>query len=185
MRALLLLCFGLFCGSLIAQGTGDPPATALSFSRTTSIPLNKVQLHDRALEALAATFGREPGAKVLLTDRESGDHRSGRSDEFPFGDVDGSRGNHGHHRLFHPCSSECRRIAGGRIGFSAYGEPQHGTWWHKRWETDADDDHAQTTAGLGRSNVVRVHAELRELATKRINSLLQSMEAYIRANMEP
>jgi hypothetical protein len=185
MRALLLLCFGLFCGSLIAQGTGDPPATALSFSRTTSIPLNKVQLHDRALEALAATFGREPGAKVLLTDRESGTIEAVARMNFRSEMLTGreeTMGTIAYSIHVQVNAGELRVVVSALAHTGNRNTARGGISVGKLMR---DDVHAQTTAGLGRSNVVRVHAELRELATTKINSLLQSMEAYIRANMEP
>jgi len=47
------------------------------------------------------------------------------------------------------------------------------------------DTDAPPCRGLGRGNAVRLHAELREAATARINQLLQTMEGRIRAQAEP
>ncbi|HMC96367.1 MAG TPA: hypothetical protein VKG92_01825, partial [Flavobacteriales bacterium] len=53
-------------------GRSQDPATAISYTRSVSVPLNAVQLFDRADEAWTWTFGKEPGARLLIKDRDKG-----------------------------------------------------------------------------------------------------------------
>ena len=57
MRALLLLLLVSLATLLCAQETPAGEGSALSFSRSVNVPLNGVQLYDKALDAWNWTFG--------------------------------------------------------------------------------------------------------------------------------
>lgn len=48
------------------------PVVPMSITRSVSVPMNAVQLFDAATQAWTWTFGKEPGAKLLRSDREQG-----------------------------------------------------------------------------------------------------------------
>lgn len=67
----------LFLGVLLAVTAAKAQAplgdaTAVSYARSIAVPLNGVKLFDKVNEAWTWTFGKEPGAKVLRTDRDGG-----------------------------------------------------------------------------------------------------------------
>lgn len=58
---------------LRAQSLPGDTEGGVSYHATYTLPLNGLQVHDRALEAWNRTFGREPGATLLRNDRDAGD----------------------------------------------------------------------------------------------------------------
>lgn len=185
MRHSVLTSLLLFAGHLLAQEPGAGTATALSFTRSMSIPLNAVQLYDRTMEAWTWTFGKEPGAKILRTDRETGVVEGTARVNFRSTMLPGREETMGtitYDVQLHIRAGECRVVVSNLTHTGNKTTRIGGI--HMRQLMRSDED-APPCRGLGRSNAVRLHAELRETATARINLLLQTMEGRIRAQTEP
>lgn len=185
MRSMLLL-FVLLCAVLMhAQVPDGGTGIALNFSRSMSIPLNAVHLFDEAQEAWIWTFGKEPGAKLLRADREDGVLEGSARINFRSTMLTGreeTTGTISYHVQFQIRAGECRAVVTGLTHSGNRNTGRGGIHVGQLMRNDLD---APRTSGLGRANVVRLHAELREVATARVNSLLQAMEARIRASVEP
>lgn len=71
-RPTLFVLFAFAMAVLRAQTLAGDPEGGVSYHATYNLPLNGLQMHDRALEAWNRTFGREPGAILQRNDREGG-----------------------------------------------------------------------------------------------------------------
>lgn len=159
--------------------------SALTFSRSVNVPLNGVHLHDKALEAWNWTFGREPGAKLLITKREDG--LLDGSARFNFRSTmltmrEESMGTVQYKVVIRVKPGECRvlvtelthsgnsntSLGGVHIGLIPRGK-----------------DPMQRTPGLSKVNAQRLLAELQERSSLRMQVLLNAFEARLRASAEP
>ncbi len=185
MRAPTLLLLALCAGPLGAQDPEAPPPTALGYNRSMTFPLNGVQLFDRATDAWIWTFGKEPGAKVLRSDREAGviegTVRLNFRSEMLVGREE-SMGTVTYHVQVLTRAGECRVVVSGLSHTGNRTTTRGGIHLGQLMRNDTD---ARPTGGMGRSNVIRLHAEVRGTATTRINTLIQAFEARIRASLEP
>jgi hypothetical protein len=68
--ALLLLATTALCST--AQTLPGDTAAAHSHSASFTLPMNSVQVYDRAMEAWKYSFGQEPGARITKADRSAG-----------------------------------------------------------------------------------------------------------------
>jgi len=183
MRTVILFLFAMRCIPMLAQGSDG--ATALTFSRSVSVPLNGVQLYDKTLDALNWTFGKEPGAKLVLADRGSGTLEMSARVNFRSVMLTGREETMGtilytvHVQVN---AGEMRVVVSGLTHTGNRNTARGGIHVGPLMRVDTD---ARQTSGLGRTNVVRLHAELRQVASERINTLLQALEARVRANAEP
>lgn len=185
MRHALILFLALSPWLVHAQGQDAEAATALGFTRSMSIPLNAVQFFDRASEAWTWTFGKEPGARLLGADRTAGILEGAVRLNFRSTMLTGreeSMGTVTYHVRLQVHAGECRAVVSGLSHTGNRTTRTGGIHLGTIMRNDAD---VAQVGGTGRNNLVRLHAEVREAATTRINSLLQAMEARIRASMEP
>src|SRR5688572_25147610 len=72
LRFIALLYVPLLVPAIVAQTLANDSTAALLVSRSVSVPLNNLKLFDSAVEAWTWTFGQEPGAKLVRSDREQG-----------------------------------------------------------------------------------------------------------------
>ncbi len=185
MRLTLILPILLCHGSLLAQMPSGTAGQALSFSRSMSVPLNAVHFFDEAFDAWTWTFGKEPGAKLLRTDRESGVLEGSARLNFRSAMLtarEETTGTISYQVHLQIKAGECRAVV---TGLTHTGNRTTARGGIHLGQLMRDDMDALRTSGMGRSNVVRLHAELRAAATARVNELLQAMEARIRARVDP
>lgn len=183
MRRLLLTL------ALAAMAAGAPAqaesAGALSFTRSVSVPLNALLLHDRALEAWTWTFGKEPGAKALRMDREQGviegtARVNYRSQMLALREE--TMGVIQYRVVVQSRAGECRVTVselthtGNRT--TARGGVHFGL-------LTRGERPAAALPGVGGNNARRIHAELKSVAEARINAVLAAFEARLRASVEP
>lgn len=71
-RLLYILLFSLSTAIGATQPLSTDEPVALTITRSVSVPLNSLQLFDKALESYKWTFGKEPGAELIRSDRASG-----------------------------------------------------------------------------------------------------------------
>lgn len=183
MRRALIILLTLLAGLERAQG--QDAATALGFTRSMSVPLNAVQFFDRASEAWTWTFGKEPGAKLQLSDRGAGILEGTARLNFRSTMLTGreeSMGTVTYHVRLQVHAGECRAVVSGLTHTGNRSTPRGGIHLGMIMRNDTD---VALAGGMSRGNLVRLHAEVRETATARINLLLQAMEARIRASVEP
>ncbi len=183
MRHTLTLLLALLAGPEHAKG--QDAATALGFTRSMSVPLNAVQFFDRASEAWTWTFGKEPGARLQLSDREAGILEGTARLNFRSTMLTGreeSMGTVTYHVRLQIHAGECRAVVSGLSHSGNRSTTRGGIHLGTIMRNDAD---VAMAGGMSRGNLVRLHAEVRETATARINSLLKAMEARIRASVEP
>lgn len=184
MRHLPILLALVVSGGASAQEL-PTKGTALSFSRSISAPFNAVQFHDRALDAWTWTFGKEPGAKLLRSDRESGSIEG--TARINFRSVmltarEESMGTIGYSVQIHVRAGECRVSITNLSHTGNRSTTSGGVHVKQLMRVDTD---ANRVTGVGRSNAVRLHAELRETAERHITSVLQAFEWHIRTRSEP
>lgn len=185
MRTALLLPTLLCAIALAAQPVEPPSAVALSYSRTVTVPLNPLQLHDAATETWTWTFGREPGAKVLLTDRAAGTIKGSARINFRSAMLTGreeTMGTIGFNVHIQTHAGNCRISVTDIVHTGNRNTARGGIHLGQLMRDDAQ---ARKAGGMGRTNIVRVHREMREAADARIQALLQAFEARIRAGVEP
>lgn len=185
MHLTLLLLLGLVPWNLVAQSglTGD--RSALVFSRSITLPLNALQLHDAALSAWTWTFGKEPGARMMRNDRKEGTLQGSARMNFRSTMLTGreeTMGTISYVVHIQVKAGECRITVNDLVHTGNRSTARGGIHLNQLMRSDAD---AHRAGGMGRSNIERVHAELRTLATERIGDLLHAFEARLRATIEP
>ena len=150
-----------------------------------SIPLNGVQLYDQVLEAWTWTFGKEPGAKLLRSSREEGVLEGTARVNFRSMMLTGreeTMGTISYTVHIQVRAGECRAVVSQFVHTGNLTTSRGGISLGRLLR---DESTITTVRGLGHGNTVSLHAELRETATERIETLLRTMESRIRANLEP
>jgi hypothetical protein len=182
------ILFTLFLFALLrtgaAQSPEGQPGGALSYSRSVNVALNAVQLHDKALEAWTWTFGKEPGARLLSSDRTNGSLDA--TARFNFRSVmltmrEETMGVVQYKVTIRVSAGECRVMVtdlshtGNRnttMGGIHVGALMRATTVGRK------------VPGMSRSNALRLQQELQEAADDRIKALLNAFEARLRANAQ-
>lgn len=185
MRILSSLLPLLLCGSVTAQSAEPEHGVVLNYSRSLTAPLNALQLHDAATEAWTWTFGREPGARIVATDRSAGTIKATARINFRSAMLTGreeTTGTINYNVLIQTQAGTCRISV---TDVTHTGNRNTARGGIHLGQLMRDDAQAGKAGGMGRTNIVRVHRELREMADTRIQSLLRSFEARIRANVDP
>jgi len=183
MRIRSVFLFLLLLPAVHAQDA-PAPGTALGITRHMSIPLNGLLLFDQVADAWKWTFGNEPGAKVLFSDRETGVLEGSARINFRSAMLAGreeSMGTIAYHVKFQIHAGECTAIVSGLVhagNKNAYRRAVN------VGQLMRNDDQVTHAVGMSHPSTVKLHAELRYLAESTINGLLQNMEARIRANLE-
>jgi len=177
---------GLLFLSVLAHGQSlsDDETAPLSFSKAVSVPLNAVQLYDKALEAWTWSFGREPGAKLVRTDRELGilegiARLNFRSEMLTMREESMGVVQYKVTIRIKPgeCTTQVFELVhtGNRnttLGGIHLGLIPKGT------------TPTQRTPGMGKPNAERLLAEVKTTATGRIQALITAFEARLRATPE-
>lgn len=185
MRAQFAFLALLVPWALLAQAPVTSPGTALSLTRSVNVPLNAVQLYDAALEAWTWTFGKEPGAKLLRSDRSDGTLHGTARMNFRSKLLTGREETMGTVRydvVVQVQAGDCRITISDLNHTGNRNTARGGIHLQKLMR---DDEQAFNAGGMGRTNIVRVHRELREVTTQHIQALLQAFEGRLRARVEP
>jgi hypothetical protein len=167
-----------------AQELGSENTSALTLSRSVSIPLNAVQLHDNAMEAWTWTFGKEPGAVLKRSDREQGVIEGVARLPFRSQMLTGreeSMGTIQYRVSIQVRAGECRTVVSELSHTGNRTTPKGGI--HVGQLTRGEMP-ARRVGGLGGNNTARLHAELKEAATARITAVMQAFESRLRASVE-
>lgn len=183
-RLMLVILLAFMARTGIGQSFTTDTLGAVSYSRSVSVPLNAYQLYDKALDAWTWTFGKEPGAVLRRSDRESGMIEGTARVNFRSTMLTGREESMGTiayrvtiqlhaggsritvNELVHTGNRAALR-GGTHLGMLARGSiPQ------------------QRVPGLGKANTERLYAEVKELSHARITQLMQAFEARLRANAE-
>lgn len=178
---LLLLCTLL--GN--AQTFSGDSLSAISYSRSVSVPLNAYQLFDKALDAWTWTFGQQPGATLRRSDRESGMIEGTARLNFRSEMLTGREESMG--SITYRVTIQVR-AGGSRITLQEL--THHGNRGALRGGIHLGvltrgTAPLQRVPGMGRANTERLYAEVKELAEQRTDQLMQAFEARLRANAEP
>jgi len=171
----------------IAPGQSPvPDSTALlGFSRSLSVPLNAARLFDRALEAWTWTFGKEPGARLVRSDREAGviegvARLNFRSEMLTLREE--SMGTVAYRVTVQVRAGECRTLVSELVHTGNRSAARGGV--SLGLLTRGELPRAKVP-GMGRGNTQRLHAELKAVADERVTGLVRAFEARIRAGSEP
>lgn len=184
MRILTTLLLLALLRTAAAQPLDGPAGSALTYSRSINVALNAVQLHDKAMEAWTWTFGKEPGARLVSSDRSNGSIDAVA--RFNFRSVmltmrEETMGVVQYKVTIRVSAGECRVMVselshtGNRN--TTMGGIHVGTLMR-----------ATTTGrkvpGMSRSNALRLQQELQDAADERMKAVLNAFEARLRANAQ-
>ena len=157
----------------------------MSFNRSVSVPLNAVQLFDKALEAWTWSFGREPGAKLLRSDREQGILEGTARLNFRSEMLTNREESMGvvSYRVtirIKPgeCSTQITEVVHTGNHNTTLGGVHLGI-------LPKGDTPAHRTPGMGKANAQRLLVEVKSTATTRIQALMAAFESRLRAASEP
>ncbi|WKZ67300.1 MAG: hypothetical protein QY325_05090 [Flavobacteriales bacterium] len=186
MRTVLLIILAALLGPVAeCQPLGADAAGAITYSRSITAPLNAVLLFDRAHEAWTWTFGKEPGARALRTDRDGGmlegvarvNYRSAHLSM-----RDETMGTIQYRVTIHVKAGECRITVSELTHSGNRTTPRGGIHFGLLLR---GDEPAGRVRGVGASNSRRIYAEVKAVADARISTVLQAFEARLRANTQP
>ncbi|MCB9179370.1 MAG: DUF4468 domain-containing protein [Flavobacteriales bacterium] len=184
MRLSLVILTLLLPWHLGMTASGQAPAAVLTYARSVSVPLNALQLFDAATDAWTWTFGKEPGARVLSTDRSAGVLKGTARLNFRSRMLTGreeTMGTVSYQVLVQVQAGECRITISELTHTGNRNTTRAGSTLKQLMRADAD---ARKTEGLSRANVERLHGELRAAANEHLTGLLQAFEARLRASVE-
>ncbi len=186
-RSVLRLIFPLFaiCVSTagFAQVLANDSTAALTVSRSISVPLNNLMLFDKALEAWTWTFGQEPGAQLLRSDREQGILEGTARCNFRsqmLSNREETMGVIQYKVLINIRSGECRLMM---TEFMHNGNRNTARGGIHVGRLTRQIVPPVRTPGMGRSNAVRLYKELKDLSLERSNALLAAFEARLRSGI--
>lgn len=175
---LLVLCTVTLSAQDPDAGT---PAAPLIISRSVSVPLNAAQLFDAATQAWTWTFGKEPGAKVIRSDRGTGviegtARMNYRSTQLSLREE--TMGTVQYRVRVEVKAGECRVVVSELVHTGNKGTARGGVHLGKLTQGDLP---AERVRGTGRANVVRIHAEMKEQVQAHIGGLVQGLHSRLRA----
>ncbi|MEZ4806149.1 MAG: hypothetical protein R2815_01575 [Flavobacteriales bacterium] len=184
LRPLLLFLILAPCG-LFAQDLTADSTSALSFVRSVNAPRNAVQLFDSAVEAWTWTFGKEPGAKVIRSDRNAGviegtARVNFRSEQLVMREE--SMGTIQYRIMITVHAGECRVVITELVHSGNRNTQRGGV--HLGLLTRSSMP-VNRIRGQGRSNVVGLYADVKQQASDRITTVLQTFASRVRAQAEP
>lgn len=178
-----LLCMGAMVAVLVAAG--QQPAPAVHYTRSVVVPLNSVLLFDKVTDAWTWTFGHEPGAKLLLSDRANGIMEGTARVNFRSKMLtlrEESMGYIEYHVAMNVTAGECR-VTVNELAHTGNRTTARGGVHLGRLVQSAEPP--VRVRGLGGSNAARLYAEVKATAGERIDTLLKAFEARLRASAEP
>lgn len=167
---------------LMAQDASEPHvAPPLTISRSVSVPMNATKLFDAATEAWAWTFGKEPGAKVLRSDRDQGViEGTGRMNyrstlltlrEETMGTVQ-------YRVRVELKAGECRIVVSEFVHTGNRNTARGGSHFGQLTQGEVP---AARVRGTGRGNVVRIHTEMKGQVQTHIVALVQTFHSRLRS----
>ena len=184
-RSLLILLFSCAIGAVSGQSLANDSTAALTFNRSTTVPLNAVLLFDRAMEAWTWTFGKEPGAKLLRSDRSLGVIEGTARVNFRsemLSNREETMGTVQYRAIINVVAGECRLMitqlehAGNRKA------PRGGIDLGLLIRSAVPPDRVP---GMGRTSAMRLYSEVKNTASARLNQLMQAFDARLRASAAP
>ncbi len=184
-RPLLALLFSCLIGAVCGQSLANDSTAGLSFTRSTTVPLNAVMLFDRAMEAWTWTFGKEPGGKLLRNDRAAGVIEGTARVNFRSGMLSNREETMGtiqYRVIINITTGECRVMISELEHTGNRSSPSGGIHAGPLVRSAVPPHRVR---GMGRSSSMKLYAEVKEVATARINSLMQAFDARLRAGAAP
>jgi hypothetical protein len=185
MRQLIIvmLILGL-APPMLGQSLAMDSTAAISYTRSISVPLNAYQLYDRAMDAWTWTFGREPGASLRKSDRNSGMIDGVARSNFRSEMLVGREESMGviNYRVVIQVQAGVSRITVSELNHVGNRKTARGGI-HLGALTRGSAP-TQRVPGLSRANTQRLYAELKAHADERLSELLQAFEARLRASSE-
>lgn len=179
------IAFGILLAIAAQAQEPTSDATAVSYSRSVAVPLNGIKLYDKVSEAWTWTLGKEPGAKVLKSDRESGVIEGTARVNFRSAQLllrEESMGTIQYHVLVNVRAGECRITVNELVHSGNKTTARGGV--HLGLLTRGLEP-VKRVRGAGGGNAKRLYAEAKQVADARITALLQAFEARLRASAEP
>jgi hypothetical protein len=184
LRFIALLYVPLLVPAIVAQTLANDSTAALLVSRSVSVPLNNLKLFDSALEAWTWTFGQEPGAKLVRSDREQGILEGTARLNFRSQMLTNREETMGviqYKVIINVRSGECRTMVTEFTHSGNSNGPRNGI--HLGMLTRRIIPPVRTP-GMGRNNAIRLYKELKDISTLRANTLLAAFEARLRSGMD-
>ncbi len=184
LRLLLSFCLLSLLGAAHGQTLANDTAAALSLTRSVSIPLNAVKLFDNAMEAWTWTYGQEPGARLLRSDREAGVIEGVARVNFRSEMLlnrEETMGTIQYRVIIHVKAGECRTVVTELSHTGDRNAPRNGI--HLGLLTRSDMP-SKRVPGMGRLNVVRLYAEVKEQSTAHIQTIMQAFDSRLRATVD-
>ena len=180
-----LIVLGLALPAAVAgqvAGLGDSPP--LTYTRTVTVPLNALLLHDKALDAWTWTFGKEPSGKTLRTDRDQGvieglARVNFRSEKLALREE--TMGVIQYRVVVITRAGECRVTVSELTHTGNRGTARGGIHLGLLLRGDRP---AKNVKGIGANTGRRIYAEVKAVAEARVLGLLQAFDARLRANAE-
>lgn len=184
-RVHTLLASLLATSTLFAQVPAGGSAGAITYIRSIAVPLNAVLLFDKATEAWTWTFGKEPGGKLLLSDRTTGTLEATarvnyRSEQLSMREE--TMGSVQYRVVMNVHAGECRITISECVHTGNRTTPRGGV--HLGLLVRGPDPVVKVR-GLGGSNLRRIYAEVKDTTNARITAVLQAFEARLRASAQP
>lgn len=184
MTRAFLCSIALLAGS-VAQAQDGGTSAAVVYTRSIAIPLNRNLLFDKVTDAWTWTFGREPGASMLSSDRAGGVMEGTarvnfRSDMLTLREE--SMGYIKYHVALNVDAGECRVVVNELEHFGNRTTARGGV--HMGRLTRSLEPPVRLR-GSGGGNAKRLYAEVKAAADARLTIVLQAFEARLRASAEP
>lgn len=184
MRILFTLLLYVLLLTAAAQSLDGQPGSALTYSRSVNVALNAVQLHDKALEAWTWTFGKEPGARLLSSDRSSGSIDAVA--RFNFRSImlsmrEETMGVVQYKVTIRLSAGECRVMVTDLNHIGNRNTTMGGIHVGPLMRASTV---GRKIPGMSRSNAMRLQQELQEAANERIKAVMNAFEARLRANAQ-
>lgn len=183
MRWGLSLLFMFLVASCAAQEEASGPA--LGYTRTINVPLNAVLLFDRSLDAWNWTFGREPGAKLVLSDRGGGVIEGTARLNFRSAQLslrEETTGVIQYRAVISIKAGECRISISELTHTGNRGTPRGGLHMGLLARGDMPIKKVRGAAG---ASVRKAYEEIKQVSEARVLTLLQAFEARLRASSDP
>ncbi|MEX1133199.1 MAG: hypothetical protein WEC15_08265 [Flavobacteriales bacterium] len=184
-RLMLVILLALLALTGSGQTLAGDTVGAIGYSRSVSVPLNAYQLYDKAMDAWTWTFGKEPGAVLRRSDRESGMIEGTARVNFRSTMLTGREESMG--TITYRVTIQLR-AGGSRITVNELVHSGNKTALRGGIHLGVlarGSSPQQRIPGLGRANTERLYAEVKELSHGRVTQLMQAFEARLRANAEP
>lgn len=169
----------------VARGQDPEPGQPIAYARSIPVPLNAVLLFDKAHDAWTWTFGKEPGAKVLLSDRENGVLEGMARVNFRSEGMwlrQESMGVVQYHVTLTARAGECTVRVTQLSHTGNRTSPRGGV--HLGQLTRSPDPPTRIR-GASIPSRRRLYAEVKDVAESRVQALLGAFEARLRASAEP